>query len=136
MYWATVFVTLTHVTLTPGQSQKSNNVFSCKCISSTIGRSNFKLCSCIVHILKRVLGNIVCDLGPRSRSNNVFSCKCISSLTIGRSNLLQTLEVLSSHWETYLVTLPLVKVKRPIMHFLVNASPKLLDLAISNCAGT
>ena len=44
----------------------SNNVFSCKCISSlTIRHSNFKLKSCIGHMIKRVLGNISCDLDPK-----------------------------------------------------------------------
>ena len=44
---------------------------------------------CIGHIMKRVLGNLMCDINPQGqgqRSNNIFSCKCISSLTVGHSN--------------------------------------------------
>ena len=38
----------------------------CKCISSlTFGCSNFKLCRCIGHMMKRVLGTILCDLDPK-----------------------------------------------------------------------
>ena len=40
-----------------------NNVFSCKCTSSLNGgHSNFKLCRCIGHMMKRVLGNTLYDL--------------------------------------------------------------------------
>ena len=66
--------------------------FFCKCIFSlTGGCSNFKLCRCIGHIIKRVLCNVFNDLDP--------------------------------------------KVKGQIMYFLVNASPKRLDIATSNFAG-
>ena len=46
--------------LDPGQ--RTNTVFSC--ISSTFGRSSFKLCTCrcIAHIMEKVLGNISCEL--------------------------------------------------------------------------
>ena len=41
----------------------SNNVFSCKSISSlTFGSSNFKFCMCIGHMMSRVLGNTSFDL--------------------------------------------------------------------------
>ena len=44
---------------------RSNNIFSCKCISSlTVGCSNFILRRCIGHMMGRVLGNIFCDLDP------------------------------------------------------------------------
>ena len=39
---------------------------SCKCISPlTVRPINFKLCSCIGHMMSRVLGNISCDLDPK-----------------------------------------------------------------------
>ena len=37
---------------------------SCNCIL-TIGRSNFKLCRCIDHMMSIVLGDISCDLDPK-----------------------------------------------------------------------
>ena len=50
-----------------GNIQRSNNVFSFKCISFTIGRSNFKLCRYIGHImLTAMLHNTL------SRSNKIF----------------------------------------------------------------
>ena len=46
--------------------QRSNNLFSCKCISSlTVGRSNFKLCRCIGHMAYSLLGNVLCGHGPK-----------------------------------------------------------------------
>ena len=51
----------------------SDDVFSCKCIFSwTVGLSNFKLCSGKGHMLKRVLGNISCDLDPKVNGQMMY----------------------------------------------------------------
>ena len=45
---------------------RSNSVFSCKCIFSlTVGCSNIKLCWCIGHMMLRVVGSISCALDPK-----------------------------------------------------------------------
>ena len=45
---------------------RSNKVFSCRSVSSlTVGRINFKLYRCIGHMMKRVLGNFLCDLDTK-----------------------------------------------------------------------
>ena len=64
-----------HDPLTLGS--RPNNVFSCKCISLTIGRSNFKLCRYIgqAHDVEGIAScdlDPACDLDSGSRSNQKF----------------------------------------------------------------
>ena len=62
------------------QGHRSNNVFSCKCISSqTVGHSN--ILTVHVHrshdVVLRYWDTLHVTLTPRSSPNNIFSCKCI-----------------------------------------------------------
>ena len=54
-----------------GQGQRSNNVFSCKCIiSKTDRRSSFQLCTLLGHLKLRLRVNISCDLDQNVKVNS------------------------------------------------------------------
>ena len=58
----------------------SNNVFSYKCISSLpVGCSNYQLYRSIVHIIGRVLGNILHDIDLKVKGHIMYFLVNVSS---------------------------------------------------------